>query len=208
MSATFRCETFRNARRPSCTFCRGCCIPALNILKTSRVACRARWFGSRGAGATWCYGNSTRVIEIVLDAGVDAVSAHHARAVVSQVLKVIGRSGASLNVLFSGDERIRNLNNRFREVDAPTDVMAFPSGDEGAFLGDVIISVERARAQAEELGHSLEDELEVLLVHGILHLVGYTDYDDSSRAIMFEKTDKIIEQLVSSRTGKVNGSGG
>jgi len=113
-----------------------------------------------------------------------------------------------LNVLFSGDERIRNLNNRFREVDAPTDVMAFPSGDEGAFLGDVIISVERARAQAEELGHSLEDELEVLLVHGILHLVGYTDYDDSSRAIMFEKTDKIIEQLVSSRTGKVNGSGG
>ena len=148
------------------------------------------------------------MIEIVLDAGVDAVSAHHARAVVSQVLKVIGRSGASLNVLFSGDERIRNLNNRFREVDAPTDVMAFPSGDEGAFLGDVIISVERARAQAEELGHSLEHELEVLLVHGILHLVGYTDYDDSSRAIMFEKTDKIIEQLVSSRTGKVNGSGG
>lgn len=148
------------------------------------------------------------MIEVILDAGVDGVSERHARNIVPQVLRMTGRSGASLNVLFSGDERIRKLNKRFREVDAPTDVMAFPSGDDGAFLGDVIISVERARAQAAELGHSLEDELEVLLVHGILHLVGYTDYDDSSRAIMFEKTDQIIKQLISSRTGKVNRSGG
>ncbi len=148
------------------------------------------------------------MIEVILDAGVDGVSERHARNIVPQVLRMTGRGGASLNVLFSGDERIRELNKRFREVDAPTDVMAFPSGDDGAFLGDVIISVERARAQAGELGHSLEDELEVLLVHGILHLVGYTDYDDSSRAIMFEKTDQIIKQLISSRTGKVNRSGG
>ncbi|HUT04888.1 MAG TPA: rRNA maturation RNase YbeY [bacterium] len=148
------------------------------------------------------------MIEVILDAGVDGVSERHARNIVSQVLSMIGRSGASLNVLFSGDERIRELNKRFREVDAPTDVMAFPSGDDSAFLGDVIISVERAQAQAVKLGHSLEDELEVLLVHGILHLVGYTDYDDSSRAMMFEKTDQIIKQLIYSRTGKVNRSGG
>ncbi len=134
-------------------------------------------------------------IEIISDAGWDRVDESRARGVVSEALRMIGRSGAAVNVLFSGDERIRRLNKEFRDVDAPTDVMAFPSGDDGGFLGDIIISVETAKMHADELGHSLEHEIRILLVHGILHLVGYTDYDDSAKQGMFQKTDEILEQL-------------
>ncbi|MBN2208716.1 MAG: rRNA maturation RNase YbeY [Candidatus Coatesbacteria bacterium] len=135
------------------------------------------------------------MIEIISDAGLDSVDETWARSVVSQTLRAIGRGGAAVNVLFSGDERIRGLNLKFRGVDAPTDVMAFPSEDEGSFLGDVIISVQTAKSHADELGHSLDEELSVLLVHGILHLLGYTDYDGPSKSDMFRKTDDILKQL-------------
>jgi len=135
------------------------------------------------------------MIEIILDARWNSVDESRARSIVSQTLRMIGKSGAAVNVLFSGDERIQKLNKEFRDVDAPTDVMAFPSGDDGDFLGDIIISVETARVHADELGHSLHHEIAVLLVHGVLHLVGYTDYDDQSMKAMFHKTDEILKQL-------------
>ncbi len=135
------------------------------------------------------------MIEIISAPGCDIVDESRARSAVTQTLGMIGKSGASVNVLFSGDERIRKLNREFRDVDASTDVMAFPSGDDGEFLGDVIISIETAKIHAEELGHSLNHEIAVLLVHGILHLVGYTDYDDQSKRDMFQKTDEILNNL-------------
>ena len=135
------------------------------------------------------------MIEIISDAGYDTVDESRARSVVSQTLGMIGKSGASVNVLFSGDERIRKLNSEFRDVDASTDVMAFPSGDDGEFLGDVIISIETAKIHAKELGHGLDHEIGVLLVHGILHLVGYTDYADQNKREMFQKTDDILSNL-------------
>ena len=135
------------------------------------------------------------MIEIISDAGFDSVDETRVRSVVSQTLRIIGKGGAAVNVLFSGDGRIQELNKEFRGVDAPTDVIAFPSGDDGAFLGDIIISVQTAKMHADELGHSLEEEVRVLLVHGILHLLGYTDYDDPSKSDMFQKTDDIQKQL-------------
>jgi len=135
------------------------------------------------------------MIEIISDARWDSVDESRARRIVSQTLGMIGKSGAAVNVLFSGDERIQKLNKEFRGVDAPTDVMAFPSGDDSGFLGDIIVSVETAKVHADELGHSLDNEIRVLLVHGILHLVGYTDYDDQNRKSMFQKTDEILDQL-------------
>ena len=135
------------------------------------------------------------MIEIISDAGWDSVDESRARSIVSQALRMIGKSGADVNVLFSGDERIQKLNKEFRDVDAPTDVMAFPSGDDGGFLGDIIISVETAKVHADELGHSLDHEIGVLLVHGILHLVGYTDYADQNKREMFQKTDDILSNL-------------
>ena len=135
------------------------------------------------------------MIEIISAPGCDIVDESRARTAVTQTLAIIGKSGASVNVLFSGDEKIQKLNREFMNIDAPTDVMSFPSGDDGAFLGDIIISIETAKVHADELGHSLDHEIVVLLIHGILHLVGYTDYDDQSKKDMFKKTDDILDRL-------------
>jgi len=78
---------------------------------------------------------------------------------------------------FVADPEIRELNRKFRKKDRPTDVLSFPLNERGAdgkfYLGDIIISVPTATAQAAELGHSLERELEYLTVHGFLHLIGF-----------------------------------
>ena len=88
-----------------------------------------------------------------------------------------------VSVTFCDDEKIRELNNKFRGIDKATDVLSFPlfdGGENGYFvpevdvmLGDIVISLERARAQAEEFGHSFERESAFLVVHSMLHLLGY-----------------------------------
>ena len=78
---------------------------------------------------------------------------------------------------FVNNKAIRELNLRFLKKDRPTDVLSFPLGEKGPdgryYLGDIIISVPEAHKQAEEQKHSLERELEILTVHGFLHLLGY-----------------------------------
>ena len=80
-------------------------------------------------------------------------------------------------MIFVGTEAIRTLNRKFRRKDRPTDVLSFPIGKTGAdgkfYLGDIVISVPVAAKQARRLGHGLERELEVLVLHGFLHLAGY-----------------------------------
>ncbi len=86
--------------------------------------------------------------------------------------------GRAFHCLISTDRELRRLNRRFRKRDAPTDVLSFPAADfPGApkaapFLGDIAISFERAARQARRLGHSLHEELCVLMLHGVLHLMG------------------------------------
>ena len=96
----------------------------------------------------------------------------------ARVLEGEGASpDASLTVYLADDETMRELNLRFLGIDAPTDVLAFPEGDalpgEPVGIGDIAIGVPVAVRQAAELGHSLDEELAHLLVHGILHLHGY-----------------------------------
>ena len=105
-------------------------------------------------------------IEISSEPGCD-VDRAAARSAMLRALGFVGREASEVSILFAGDARIQELNRQFRDVDAPTDVMAFPSGEESGFLGDIIVSVETASRQAEELGHSLEQEVVVLLVHGL-----------------------------------------
>lgn len=89
--------------------------------------------------------------------------------------------GTGLSVLVTDDEEIREMNLRFLGHDEPTDVLSFPdeAGDfvqgiaDEAYLGDIAISLDTAVRQAEQVGHSLSDEMAHLLVHGILHLCGY-----------------------------------
>jgi probable rRNA maturation factor len=90
--------------------------------------------------------------------------------------------GRSFECLITSSGELRRLNREFRGKDAPTDVLSFPSGDGGgSFIGSVAVSWQRAGAQAREHGHSLEAELRILMLHGVLHLLGMDHETDSGR---------------------------
>jgi probable rRNA maturation factor len=101
------------------------------------------------------------------------------RAFAETVLKVAPADGAWVTVAFVSDRVMRELNNRWRGKRGTTDVLSFPAGQdefekvEGVTLGDVVISVEQAARQAAEHGLSFENEVEQLILHGVLHLCGY-----------------------------------
>lgn len=110
---------------------------------------------------------------------------------------------AEISVTFVTDEEIRELNAQFRGIDRATDVLSFPQfedvrdiPDEGpAVLGDVVISLERARAQAEEFGHSEKRETIYLFVHSILHLLGYDHMEEDEKKEMRAAEEKTMEKL-------------
>jgi probable rRNA maturation factor len=106
----------------------------------------------------------------------------------SRILKDLGSPDAELSVLITDDEEIRTLNRQYRSVDRTTDVLAFSQLEgEGAVpgynvLGDIVISWDRAVSQGEEYGHGVNAELERLLVHGLLHLLGFDHEGDDQSA--------------------------
>lgn len=104
------------------------------------------------------------------------------------VLKNERRERAELSITLVKSEVIRELNNRYRGVDVPTDVLAFNLEDEGEdrIWGEIIIAPEIAGRQAKEYGTSFDRELKLLLTHGILHLLGY-DHDTESSAELMER---------------------
>jgi probable rRNA maturation factor len=99
-----------------------------------------------------------------------------------------------VTLAFVNNQTIQELNYKFLKIDAPTDVLSFPVGEKGAdgkyYMGDIIISVPKAHAQAQEKGHSLEREMEILTVHGFLHLLGYEHFKG------LEKEEKKITKLL------------
>ncbi|MDT7871694.1 MAG: rRNA maturation RNase YbeY [Thermocrinis sp.] len=93
-----------------------------------------------------------------------------------RALEVLGLSKVELSIALVSDAQIKRLNKLYRNKDKPTDVLSFPIGEkveDWLILGDIVISVDTAKRQAQELGHSLEEELKRLLVHGLVHLLGY-----------------------------------
>lgn len=94
----------------------------------------------------------------------------------------------SLGVRFAGDREMRRVNRGFRGKDKTTDVLSFPGGPEdGGHLGDILISVPAARRQAEAAGHPVERELKVLLLHGLLHCMGYDHETDDGAMERLER---------------------
>jgi len=85
-----------------------------------------------------------------------------------------------VNILLTSDAEIQLLNQQFRKLAKPTDVLSFPSAD-GLGGGDIAISVQTARAQARQLGHPLLTEVKILILHGLLHLAGYDHERDNGR---------------------------
>ena len=118
--------------------------------------------------------------------------------------EIYGVESAELSITLTNDEHIHALNKKFRGIDRATDVLsfAFRESDEpeviGAdfeILGDVIISLERAKVQAEEFGHTFLREIIFLEVHGLLHLLGYDHIDDDERQEMESEQKFIMAKL-------------
>jgi len=109
---------------------------------------------------------------------------------------------SSLTIVFTDDESIAALNRQYRDLDAPTDVLSFPAGppivdleDEPPYLGDLIIAFPYAAAQAQRLGHDLDDSLVLLAVHGTLHLLGFDHDTDERRADMWAAQAAALQAL-------------
>jgi len=119
---------------------------------------------------------------------------------------------AEVSVTIVDNDSIQEINNETRNIDAPTDVLSFPmlyfdeNGDivdsdfdmdgDMMILGDIVISAERAKTQAEEFGHSFLREIAFLTVHSMLHLLGYDHVDDPvGEKIMFSKQEEILDKL-------------
>jgi rRNA maturation RNase YbeY len=104
---------------------------------------------------------------------------------------------SEFSLLLTDDQESHRLNSQFRKKDKPTDVLSFPSGNE-SYLGDLVISIETAKAQAKEYGCSLLDELSRLIIHGLLHLLGY-DHEKVAPSIarkMRQKEELLMKEIL------------
>lgn len=109
-------------------------------------------------------------------------------------------ASAEATIVLADDAQLQALNRQFLGIDAPTDVLSFPGGDtdpdsEALYLGDVIISLSRAQAQAIAGGYALQDELQLLVVHGMLHLLGHDHAGEEEKAKMWAAQTQILERL-------------
>ena len=97
-----------------------------------------------------------------------------------------------LNVVICDNQMIKEYNKTYRNIDRETDVLSFPSDEEGE-LGDILISIDKAKTQAKEYGHSLKRELSFLLCHGILHCLGFDHMTKEEEEVMFSLQEKILD---------------
>lgn len=110
------------------------------------------------------------------------------------------KDNSELTVLIEGDEAVKELNRDYRGLDEPTDVLSFPAEEEdpdtgNLYVGDIIISLPRAIQQAENSGHSLEAEIQLLVVHGVLHLLGMDHAEPDEKAAMWSAQREVLNQL-------------
>ena len=107
-----------------------------------------------------------------------------------------------VNIIIVDNKKIKEINNEYRNIDRETDVISFALEDDDTFielpirvLGDIYISIDKVKSQASEYGHSEMREICFLVVHGILHLLGYDHMNENDELVMFSKQDKILDEL-------------
>lgn len=113
----------------------------------------------------------------------------------SERLELPGNGKCRVEILLTDNNEIQQLNRDYRDRNQATDVLSFPDGDtlpesDEVFLGTVVISVERAEAQSAEIGHFFEAELKFLVLHGLLHLLGYDHEDDDGEMLNLQRNLK------------------
>ncbi|MFP3999088.1 MAG: rRNA maturation RNase YbeY [Desulfobacterales bacterium] len=130
------------------------------------------------------------------------ISEERIRKTASALLEALGKTGAELSLLIVDNEQIAEINKTYLYRTGPTNVIAFPMGDSGfneiqpELLGDIVISVETADKEASNAGYCMEERFTELLIHGILHLLGYdheTNEQDAKQ--MNEKSDELMAYL-------------
>ncbi len=119
--------------------------------------------------------------------------------VISYAISYLKLEHLEFNIILVNNERIHEINKEYRNVDRPTDVISFALEDNSEIklegnrvLGDIYISIDKAREQAKEYGHSLLRELSFLAVHGFLHLLGYDHMKKEEEEVMFELQEEIL----------------
>jgi probable rRNA maturation factor len=134
----------------------------------------------------------------------DALGDQYQALLVTAAEQTLQHAGAEANaeatIVLSDDAHLQSLNNQFLGIDAPTDVLSFAGGDTDPdsnepYLGDVIISLSRAEAQAAAGGHPTQDELQLLVVHGVLHLLGYDHTEKTEKVKMWAIQGEILDKL-------------
>ncbi len=133
--------------------------------------------------------------------GLDGSLQYIIAMAVNAALDNRGRQG-DVTVAIVDDAEIRRMNREYRGIDSPTDVLSFPAHEgfmllsqPDAFLGDIAISVDRARLQADEYGHSIERELAFLTIHGMLHLLGFDHILKEDEEEMTALQDQILREM-------------
>ena len=117
------------------------------------------------------------------------------------VLKEEKLENVEFNIIFIDNPRIHEINLTYRGVDRPTDVISFALEDNKTIdlgvrlLGDIYISIDKAKEQATSFGHSLRREISFLVVHGLLHLLGYDHMTEEEEKVMFAKQEELLQKF-------------
>jgi probable rRNA maturation factor len=109
-------------------------------------------------------------------------------------------ASVDMTIVLTDDAQLHELNREYLGVDAPTDILSFPASESDPetgtpYLGDILISIPRAKQQAEAAGHSVEDEVQLLVVHGTLHLLGHDHAEAGEKARMWKAQAEVMSSL-------------
>ena len=139
-------------------------------------------------------------VEIVNKIRRKKISVRRTKRTAQRILGLLNQDRVELSLALVDNQEIKKLNARYRKKDQPTDVLSFPSGEQLPtgiqILGDVVISVEQAEEQAGERRKTLEQEIESLLIHGILHLLGYDHERSRKEAKIMQGLERKISRAL------------
>ena len=140
-------------------------------------------------------------VELIKNVDEDIKELIEVEKFIDFALKYLKLDNVMFNVIIVDNEEIHKINKEYRNIDRPTDVISFALEDDDTFikidkriLGDIYISINKAKEQAEEYGHTLLRELCFLTIHGILHLLGYDHMEKDEEEIMFELQERILTE--------------
>jgi probable rRNA maturation factor len=131
----------------------------------------------------------------------DIIELEELRKLIEYAVEKEKLNNVEFSVIFVNNDKIHELNKQYRQIDKPTDVLTFALEDNNdiikmdtRLLGDIYISIDKAREQAQEYGHSYLRELAFLMIHGFLHLLGYDHMNEIDEKEMFSRQEEILNE--------------